>query len=77
MANEFKDTVIEVFHMKEFSIKLDSNPSTGYSWVPLFDENFLELRDRMIKTNSKKFGSPSKEIFGFKKEEEVIIHLDF
>ncbi len=51
--------------MKEFSITLDSNPSTGYSWVPLFDNRFLELRDRYFKLNSKRIGSSSKEVFKF------------
>ena len=65
MENEIKDNIIEAFHMKEFLITLDSNPTTGYSWVPLFDKSFLELRDRSFKRNSKKFGSPSKEVFKF------------
>lgn len=65
MENEIKDNIIEAFHMKEFSITLDSNPTTGYSWVPLFDKSFLELRDRSFKRNSKKFGSSSKEVFKF------------
>jgi len=65
MKNEIKDDIIEAFYMKEFSIILDSNPTTGYSWVPLFDKNYLELRDRSIKMNSNMFGSSSKEIFKF------------
>ena len=60
-----KDNIIEAFLMKEFSMTLDSNPTTGYSWVPLFDKGFLELRDRSFKRNGKKFGSPSKEVFKF------------
>ncbi|MFX0032742.1 MAG: protease inhibitor I42 family protein [Promethearchaeota archaeon] len=65
MVNEIKHNLIEAFLNKEFSIMLDSNPTTGYSWVALFDESFIELRERLIKTDSKKFGSPSKEIFRF------------
>ena len=65
MVNEIKDDIIEAFYMKEFSIILDSNPTTGYAQVPLFDKNFLELRDRSIKMNSKKFGSSSEEVFKF------------
>ncbi len=65
MENEIKDNIIEAFYMKEFSILFDSNPSTGYSWVPLFDKSFLKLRDRSFKRNGKKFGSPSKEVFKF------------
>ena len=65
MENEIKDNIIEAFHMKEFSISLDSNPTTGYSWVPIFDKSFLELRDRSFKRNDQKFGSPSKEVFKF------------
>ncbi|MFX0026768.1 MAG: protease inhibitor I42 family protein [Candidatus Hermodarchaeota archaeon] len=65
MVNEIKPNLIEAFHMKEFSIILDSNPSTGYSWVPSFDKNFLELINRAIKVNNIKLGSTSKEIFKF------------
>jgi len=65
MVNKIKDDTIKAFYMKDFSITLDSNPSTGYSWVLSFDESFLELRDRSIKMNSKKFGSSSKEVFKF------------
>lgn len=60
-----KNTIIEVYYMKEFSISLDSNPTTGYSWVPLFDKSFLELRDRSFKRYTKKYGSPLKETFKF------------
>ncbi|MFX0177875.1 MAG: protease inhibitor I42 family protein [Candidatus Hodarchaeota archaeon] len=69
MENEIKDTILEVSYMKEFSITLDSNPSTGYTWVPLFDEKFLELTNRSIKSNSKepkRIGSSLKEAFKFK-----------
>ena len=68
MENEIKNTIIEATCMKEFSITLDANPSTGYSWVPLFDTKFLELRDRSFKSNdkeSKRLGSSSKEVFTF------------
>ena len=75
MVNEIKDNRIEAFYMKEFSIILDSNPTTGYSWVPLFDKNFLELRDRSIKMNSKKFGSSSKEMFKFNPIKSGITNL--
>ncbi|MFX0017614.1 MAG: protease inhibitor I42 family protein [Promethearchaeota archaeon] len=65
MVNKIKDEIIQAYYMKEFSIILDSNPTTGYSWFPLFDKSFLELRDRSIKMNSKKYGSSSKEVFRF------------
>ena len=65
MVIEIKDNIIEAFLMKEFLIVLDSNPTTGYSWVPIFDNSFLELRDRSFKRNGKMFGSPSKEVFKF------------
>jgi len=68
MENEIRNAIIEATCMKEFSITLDTNPSTGYSWVPLFDAKFLELRDRSFKPNnkeSKRLGSSSKEVFTF------------
>lgn len=65
MDNKTKATVIEASYMKEFAITLDSNPTTGYSWVLLFDNKFLELRDRSFKMNSIRLESPGKEIFKF------------
>lgn len=68
MESEIKNTIIETSCRKEFSITLDSNPSTGYSWVSLFDTKFLELRDRSFESKdkeSKRMGSPSKEVFTF------------
>lgn len=68
MENEITNTIIEATCMKEFSITLDANPSTGYSWVPSFDKKFLELKDRSFKSNdkeSKRMGSSSKEVFTF------------
>jgi len=68
MENEIKNSVIEATCMKEFSITLDANPSTGYSWVPSFDTKYLELRDRSFKPHdkeSKRMGSSSKEVFTF------------
>ena len=68
MESEIKNTIIETSCMKEFSITLDSNPSTGYSWVSLFDTKFLELRDRSFESKdkeSKRMGRWSKEVFTF------------
>lgn len=65
MEKKSKDNIIEAFEMKEFLIILDSNPTTGYSWVPLYDKSFLELRDRSFKMNSKRIGSSGKEVFKF------------
>ena len=68
MENEIKNKIIITSCMKEFSITLDANPSTGYSWVPSFDTKFLELRDRSFTYNAeepKRIGSPTKEVFKF------------
>jgi predicted secreted protein len=29
--------------VKEFTIKLESNPTTGYTWQPVFDEHAIKL----------------------------------
>lgn len=65
MKNKSQKDTIDVFLMKEFSILLDSNPSTGYSWIPLFDEKFIELKNHSFKTNSKRLGSGGTESFKF------------
>lgn len=62
MENNINDNMIEAFYMKEFSITLDSNPSTRYSWIPLFDNRFLELRDRSFKAISIKLGPKIKMV---------------
>ena len=28
---------------QEFTIKLESNPTTGYTWQPVFDEHAIKL----------------------------------
>ncbi|MFC1717083.1 protease inhibitor I42 family protein [Candidatus Poribacteria bacterium] len=48
---------IEVETGEQFTISLQSNPTTGYSWQPKFDSRFLELVES-------KFASSSPELIG-------------
>ncbi len=48
---------IEVETGEKFAISLQSNPTTGYSWQPEFDSEFVELIER-------KFVPPSSELLG-------------
>ncbi len=51
---------------KTFSISLDSNPSTGYSWQAKYDQEYFELVDQRFETSSDLIGAGGKEIFIFK-----------
>jgi inhibitor of cysteine peptidase len=55
---------------QEFTIALGSNISTGYSWQPVFDPNYLSLVTKEYKNgdnaNGKIVGTPGVEYFTFK-----------
>lgn len=54
---------------EEFNIKLESNPSTGYTWIPEFDSIFLKLvKSKYIlpKNDNFIFGQPRTQKFTFK-----------
>ncbi len=61
------DTREEVMVLKEFSVTLPSNPSTGYGWrVAKHDRDFLQLlRRRYQKPEKAVPGSPGQEIYDF------------
>jgi len=49
-----------------FSISLDSNPTTGYSWQAAFDDSFLKLVDHSFDPDpSGAIGAGGKERFTF------------
>ena len=64
MTAKSKDFVVKVG--EEFTIKLDSNPTTGYRWQPLFDDGVLRLVSNDFIPTSKMLGSPGMEYFNFK-----------
>jgi inhibitor of cysteine peptidase len=60
---------IEISVDGEFVISLDSNPSTGHSWVASYDETKLELVDETYKadeTGGLVLGAGGTEYFRFK-----------
>jgi inhibitor of cysteine peptidase len=60
-----------------FEVILDSNASTGYSWVAHFDEDLLELIDQSYQVNSELIGAPGKEVFVFKALDTGRAQVDF
>ena len=50
---------------QEITIVVESNPSTGYTWQPHFDEGALELIDSDFVSGSLAIGSGGVEIFRF------------
>ena len=64
MTDKSKDFVIKVG--EEFTIKLDSNPTTGYRWQPSFDDSILTLISTEFIPTSKMLGSHGMEYFNFK-----------
>lgn len=49
-----------------FTITLPSNPSTGYSWTPDYDSNYLELVNESFNESDGGIGSGGNETFVFK-----------
>ncbi len=56
---------VEVVVGETFGFALDSNPTTGYSWQPRFDPEFLELVDsRFVPGDPEMLGASGVEVFG-------------
>jgi len=51
---------------EDFTISLESNPTTGYVWEALFDSAFLDLKKKDFKaSDAKSVGAGGTEIFTF------------
>lgn len=49
-----------------FSVSLESNPTTGYSWQPQFDSNYVQLvNSGYIPSQPNLIGGSGKETFDF------------
>jgi inhibitor of cysteine peptidase len=61
-------TNYEITIGENFDIELESNPTTGFRWIPTFDSAFLELVDNSFILNEQKnlAGAPGIEVFTFK-----------
>lgn len=64
---------------EKFTISLKSNPTTGYTWHPEFDSEFLELVGREFVSDSTVPGSPGIEAFEFLalKQGEVKVKMTY
>jgi len=52
---------------QEFTISLESNPTTGYQWIPIFNTSIINLISHSFQPSTTKLiGSPGTEIFKFK-----------
>jgi predicted secreted protein len=52
---------------QEFTISLESNPTTGYQWIPMFNTSIINLISHSFQPSTTKLmGSPGTDIFNFK-----------
>ena len=68
-GDSVSDTTAEpigVMAGKTFTVSLESNPTTGYSWQPEFDSEYLELVGSEFKSDSALMGASGIETFEFK-----------
>ena len=62
----------------EKTINVVSNPSTGYHWVAVYDQNHVKLLSDTFKSNNPKLiGSPGIETFKFKGDKGQRIVLKY
>jgi inhibitor of cysteine peptidase len=52
-----KPTTMDVELGKEFHIDVESNPSTGYVWEPVYEKEFLDLIGEEFERRSNAIGS--------------------
>ena len=50
---------------KTFGIEVESNPSTGYVWEPIFDKEFLDLLGEEFERRSDRIGAGGTSEFSF------------
>ena len=66
MENKKQDENITVKKGQEFTIILESNPSTGYQWIPTFNTSIINLVSHNFQASTKLMGSPGTDTFKFK-----------
>ena len=65
---------------KEFTIELEANPTTGYSWEPQLDKNGVELvKSSYTPSKTSRLGGGGKQTFNFlpRKKGEVMIRMRY
>lgn len=60
-----------------FSVNLESNPGTGYSWVPKIEGQPFELAGEEYKEGSRLLGSPGVQVFKVKALQAGTFELRF
>ena len=52
---------------QEFTVTLESNPGTGYQWIPMFNTSIINLISHNFQPSTTKLmGSPGTDVFKFK-----------
>ena len=64
---------------EDFVLSFNSNPTTGFSWEPKFDENYLKLKNKTFEPSTSAMGSGGREEFTFTslKCGEVVLILHY
>jgi inhibitor of cysteine peptidase len=61
-----KEQNITLTKGEEFTITLDSNPTSGFKWLPKFDGSIINLVSHDFQSSTtKRIGSSGKDIFTF------------
>ena len=67
IENKKQNENITVKKDQEFTIILESNPTTGYQWIPTFNTSMINLVSHNFQPSTTKLmGSPGTDIFKFK-----------
>ena len=66
MESKKQDENITVKKGQEFTITLESNPTTGYQWIPTFNTSIINLVSHSFQPSTKLMGSSGTETFKFK-----------
>lgn len=72
-------TIIKTEVGKEIEIELESNPTTGFTWIPLikYKKDFLQLKSSNFQPPDKQIpGAPGREKFIFKAEKSGSVLLE-
>ena len=57
---------ISIMKDQEFNLYLESNPTTGYEWIPIFNASVVELISHSFKPSSLLMGASGTDTFVFK-----------
>jgi inhibitor of cysteine peptidase len=61
-----KQENITVKKGQEFTIIVESNPTTGYQWIPTFNTSIINLISHNFQPSAKLIGSSGADVFTFK-----------